>query len=240
MRSKPLLYICLLSLFALPLWGQKQVRDLTRSGNKLYRAKDYSKAEIDYRKALEVNKNDPTTIFNLANVLYRTDRSQEAGQLYQSLAPRLGVLPAAQAADLTHNAGNTAFREKQLEQAIEYYKESLRRRPTDDETRYNLALAQKLLDQQKKNGGGGQDQNKDQKDQDKKDQQKDQKQDQQDQQDQQDKQDQQKQPQQPQQDQMSQETANRILKALQNDEKETRRKLEQAQQQQGRSRRKNW
>ena len=230
MRSKYLLSILFASLFCLPLWGQKQVRDLTRSGNKLYRSKEYSKAEIDYRKALEVNKSDPTTIFNLANVLYRTDRGEEAGKLYQSLAPHLSLLSPTEAADLTHNAGNTAFRAKQLEQAIEYYKESLRRRPSDEDTRYNLALAQKLLEEQKKNGGGGQDQKQDQ-DQ-KKDQQQDQQKDQQ--------KDQQPQPQQPNQDQMSQETANRILQALQKDEKNTRQKLEQAQQQRGRSRRKNW
>lgn len=228
MRSKYLLSILFATLFCLPLWGQKQVRDLTRSGNKLYRSKEYSKAEIDYRKALEVNKSDRTTIFNLANVLYRTDRGEEAGKLYQSLAPHLSLLSPTEAADLTHNAGNTAFRAKQLEQAIEYYKESLRRRPSDEDTRYNLALAQKLLEDQKKNGGGGQDQKQDQD----KDQQKDQQQDQQ--------KDQQKQPQQPNQDQMSQETANRILQALQKDEKNTRQKLEQAQQQRGRSRRKNW
>lgn len=232
MRSKYLLSILFASLFCLPLWGQKQVRDLTRSGNKLYRSKEYSKAEIDYRKALEVNKSDRTTIFNLANVLYRTDRGEEAGKLYQSLTPHLSLLSSTEAADLTHNAGNTAFRAKQLEQAIEYYKESLRRRPSDEDTRYNLALAQKLLEEQKKNGGGGQDQKQDQDKDQKKDQQQDQQKDQ--------KQDQQPQPQQPNQDQMSQETANRILQALQKDEKNTRQKLEQAQQQRGRSRRKNW
>ena len=232
MRSKYLLSILIASLFCLPLWGQKQVRDLTRSGNKLYRSKEYSKAEIDYRKALEVNKSDRTTIFNLANVLYRTDRGEEAGKLYQSLTPHLSLLSPTEAADLTHNAGNTAFRAKQLEQAIEYYKESLRRRPSDEDTRYNLALAQKLLEEQKKNGGGGQDQKQDQDKDQKKDQQQDQQKDQ--------KKDQQPQPQQPNQDQMSQETANRILQALQKDEKNTREKLEQAQQQRGRSRRKNW
>ena len=232
MRSKYLLSILIASLFCLPLWGQKQVRDLTRSGNKLYRSKEYSKAEIDYRKALEVNKSDRTTIFNLANVLYRTDRGEEAGKLYQSLTPHLSLLSPTEAADLTHNAGNTAFRAKQLEQAIEYYKESLRRRPSDEDTRYNLALAQKLLEEQKNNGGGGQDQKQDQDKDQKKDQQQDQQKDQ--------KKDQQPQPQQPNQDQMSQETANRILQALQKDEKNTRQKLEQAQQQRGRSRRKNW
>jgi tetratricopeptide (TPR) repeat protein len=234
MKRKYRILFFLLPLLTLPAWGQKEVRDLTRSGNKSYRSQDYSKAEIDYRKALEQSKSDPTATFDLANVLYRTDRGEEAGQLYQSLAQRMTLLSPDQAADVAHNAGNTAFKAKQLEQAIEYYKESLRRRPGDDETRYNLALAQKLLEQQQ--GGGGQDQNKDQE----QDQQKDQQDQQQDQkQDQQNDQQQQQQPQQPKEDQMSQQTAERILKALQNDEQETRRKLEQAKEK-GKSRRKNW
>ena len=37
---------------------------------------------------------------------------------------------------------------KQYPQCIEAYKESLRNNPKDDETRYNLALAQKLLKDQ--------------------------------------------------------------------------------------------
>lgn len=232
MKHKYQILLLLLPCLTLPAWGQKEVRDLTRSGNKSYRSQDYSKAEIDYRKALEVSKSDPTATFDLANVLYRTNRGEESGQLYQSLAQRMNLLPSDQSADVAHNAGNTAFKAKQLEQAIEYYKESLRRRPEDDETRYNLALAQKLLEQQQQQGGG-QDQNKDQQ----KDQQDREQGQQQDQQD--DPQQQQQQPQQPKEDQMSQQTAERILKALQNDEQETRRKLEQAKEK-GKSRRKNW
>ena len=36
-------------------FGQKTDRDYLRSGNKLYRDSLFVKAEVDYRKALEVN-----------------------------------------------------------------------------------------------------------------------------------------------------------------------------------------
>lgn len=48
-------------------------------------------------------------------------------------------------AQIYHNMGVILQSSKQYPQCIEAYKESLRNNPKDDETRYNLALAQKLL-----------------------------------------------------------------------------------------------
>jgi tetratricopeptide (TPR) repeat protein len=48
-----------------------------------------------------------------------------------------------------HNMGNVHLQEKNFEKAIEAYKSSLRANPLDDETRYNLAFAQKMLQKQK-------------------------------------------------------------------------------------------
>ena len=66
------------------------------------------------------------------------------------------------------------MKEKQYDKAVEAYKNSLRNNSKDDETRYNLALAQKLLKQQQDQNKDNKDQNKDKKedkkDQDKKDQ----------------------------------------------------------------------
>ena len=51
---------------------------------------------------------------------------------------------------------------KDYAKAVEAYKMSLRNNPADDETRYNLALAQKMLKDQQQNQDQNQDQNKDQ------------------------------------------------------------------------------
>ena len=51
------------------------------------------------------------------------------------------------------------MKEKQYRPAVEAYKNALRNNPTDDETRYNLALAKKMLEEQGDDGGGGDDQN---------------------------------------------------------------------------------
>ena len=85
------------------------------------------------------------------------------------------------AAHAWHNLGNISFQEKNYAQSIEEYKNALRRNPKDDETRYNLRLAQLLLKKQQQEQQN-QDKNDDKDQQDKnKDQQKDQKQDQQEQ-----------------------------------------------------------
>lgn len=63
-----------------------------------------------------------------------------------------------------HNIGKTFFDEKNYEQAVANYKQALIQNPNDDETRYNYALARKLLEEQQEN------QNEDQNNQDQEDQ----------------------------------------------------------------------
>ena len=64
-------------------------------------------------------------------------------------------------AHIYHNMGVLFQAGKDYGQAVEANKMSLRNNPKDDETRYNLALAQKLLKDQQQNQQN-QDQNQDQ------------------------------------------------------------------------------
>src|SRR5690606_35405368 len=60
-----------------------------------------------------------------------------------------------------HNKGNAFFQQKKYPEAIEAYKDALRNNPGDEETRYNLALAKKMWEQEKQDGGGDSNQDKD-------------------------------------------------------------------------------
>lgn len=237
-----LLILSLLTTFSLTGLAQKEVRQLARSGNKLYQKEKYDKAELKYRKALEINPSDKVANFNLANTLLRTERGDEADKIYQELLKEVKILPKEQAADVAHNAGNLAMSKKDYAKAVDMYKESLRRRPTDEETRYNLALAQKLLQQQQQENN--EDNKDDQQNQDQQQQDNQQQQNQQDQQQNQQKDQPNKQQEQPQNaETMSQDNAEKILQAYIQDEKDTQRKVEQMKQQQQRgkkSRPKNW
>lgn len=242
MMKRILLLLGLLVSFSLSGYAQKEVRQLARSGNKLFQKEQYDKAELEYRKALEINPSDKVANYNLANTLVRTERGEEADKIYQEMLKEIKILPKDEAADVAHNAGNLAMAKKDYAKAIEMYKESLRRRPTDEETRYNLALAQKLLEQQQQDNNEENQDNKDNQEQQQQDNQ--QQQNQQDQQQDQQKDQPNKQQEQPQNaETMSQDNAEKILQAYLQDEKDTQRKVEQMKQQQQRgkkSRPKNW
>ena len=141
----------------------------------------------------------------------------------------------AKLAQIYHNMGVIFHSQKDYAKAVEAYKESLRNNPKDDETRYNLALAQKQLQDQQQN----QDQNQDQ---DKQDQQKEQDKQQDQQKDQQQNQDQQQQPSQPEKkdNEMSKENAEQLLNSVMQDEKDVQDKVKKQQVLQGGRLEKDW
>ena len=210
---------------------EKTDRDYLRSGNKLYNDSLFIKAEVDYRKALEINPKSTDAMFNLANALLMQQKAKEAMEQYESVSKI--EKDKEKLAQIYHNMGVILQSSKQLTQCIEAYKESLRNNPKDDETRYNLALAQKQLKDQQQN----------QQNQDQQQQQQEQKEDKQDQnKDQQEQnQDQQQQPQQQQnKNEMSKENAQQLLNAVMQDEKNVQDKVKKQIQIQGKKLEKDW
>lgn len=156
-------YITLLFLLvASCAFAQKTERDYLRSGNKLYNDSLFIKAEVDYRKALEINPKSTDAMFNLGNSLLMQQKAKEAMEQFESASKV--EKDRDKLAQIYHNMGVILQSSKQYPQCIEAYKESLRNNPKDDETRYNLALAQKLLKDQQQNQDKNQDQKQNQKD----------------------------------------------------------------------------
>lgn len=232
------LSILFILLLAFGANAQKE-RKFIRSGNTLFDSQDFERAEVEYRKAMDKKAESFEAGFNLGDALYKQKKYDEALQQFSTLAKvetdkeRLG--------ELYHNIGNTLLAMQKTDESIQAYKESLRNRPNSEETKYNLEYARfkKQQDQQNKdqNKDQNQDQNKDQqnKDQQNQDQDKD-KQDQKEQdkgekKDQQDKDQQNKDQNKDQKDQqqpgkISKEDAQRLLEALQNDEKKVQEKVQ--------------
>ena len=214
---------------------QKTDRDYLRSGNKLYNDSLFIKAEVDYRKALEVNPKSTDAMFNLANALLMQQKAKEAMEQYQSVSKI--EKDKEKLAQIYHNMGVILQSSKQLPQCIEAYKESLRNNPKDDETRYNLALAQKQLkDQQQDQQNQDQQEQQQQK---KEEQEQQQNQDQQEQ-DQKDQQQQNQQQQQQNKNEMSKENAQQLLNAVMQDEKNVQDKVKKQLQIQGKKLEKDW
>ena len=213
---------------------QKTDRDYLRSGNKLYNDSLFIKAEVDYRKALELNPKSTDAMFNLANALLMQQKAQEAMEQYQSVSKI--EKDKEKLAQIYHNMGVMLQSAKQLPQCIEAYKESLRNNPKDDETRYNLALAQKQLkDQQQNQQNQDQQQQQQEQKEDKQDQNKDQQE-----QEQKDQQQQNQQQQQQNKNEMSKENAEQLLNAVMQDEKNVQDKVKKQIQIQGKKLEKDW
>jgi len=224
-----LIVVILCSLVCPRLLAQE--KSYIKKGNALYGEKKYKDAEDSYRKSVAKKDGNVEGNFNLGDALYKQKKFADAGAQFDKLAQSDGKnkMLTAQA---YHNLGNSLLENKKLEESIEAYKKALLNNPKDDETRYNLAYAQEKLkkqqqqqnkknkdnknnkdnkDKQKQDKNNKNDQNKDKKDQDKNQNKPDQ-----------DKKDQQKQ-QNP--DKLSKDDAERMLDALNNDEKQTQEKL---------------
>ena len=151
--------IILMSVIAI---AQNKQSFLTQ-GNKLYSSGKYAEAEIEYKKSLAKDTDYFNANFNLADAIYKQERYTESSKIFERLQHNAPT--KEDQANVYHNLGNSLLKENKNKQAIEAYKNSLRIRPNDDSTRYNLAYAQnqmKKKDQDKKD--------QDKKDQDKKEQ----------------------------------------------------------------------
>lgn len=233
MLQKNYIGMVLLLFMAVSVSAQKAERDFIRKGNRFFKDSVYVDAEVNYRKALEANPQSTVSMFNLGNTLTQQNKLQEAMEQYVGATKvEKGKSNLAQ---IYHNMGVIFHSQKDYAKAVEAYKQSLRNNPKDDETRYNLALAQKMLkDQQQDQQNQNQDQNKQdqQKEQDKKDQNK---------QDQKQNQGQQQKSQPEKKDnEMSKENAEQLLNSVMQDEKDIQDKVKKQQVLQGGRLEKDW
>lgn len=141
--------IILLLLTAISVSAQKAERDYIRKGNRAYKDSTYVNAEVNYRKAIDVNPKSTISMYNLGNTLMQQNKLQEA--MEQFVAATKMEKDKGNLAQIYHNMGVIFHSGKDYAKAVEAYKESLRNNPKDNETRYNLALAQKMLKDQEQN-----------------------------------------------------------------------------------------
>jgi len=117
-----------------------------RQGNKLYKEKNYDAAELKYSEALEEIPTSEKCLFNQGSTYYQQEKFEEALQNFEITAEMFE--DPVRKANAYHNIGNTWFKSQDLEKSIEAYKNALRLNPGDEDTRYNLAFAQNMLQQQ--------------------------------------------------------------------------------------------
>ncbi|HHU42414.1 MAG TPA: tetratricopeptide repeat protein [Fermentimonas caenicola] len=225
-------------LISVTVSAQKDVRKNIRKGNKEYKEQKFSEAADYFSKAVEGNPNSQEANYNLGNTLYRQKEWDKAIEQYNQSNALEQENPIKVSAGM-HNIGNAMLQKKQLKESMEAYKMALRLNPQDDEARYNLAVVQKMIQDEEQQSDGENDQEQQEQEQDQ----------QQNQQNQpQPPQDQEKRAEQPQEpEQMSRDNARQLLQAIEQDERETQEKVQQIkaqereeQAEENRRRNKNW
>lgn len=224
---------------------QMTERDYIRSGNKFYADSLFEKAEVEYRKALEINSASTDALYNLGNALFNqiAQTPAKAGESLEQYKTAVKLeTDKARLAQIYHNMGVLLYLGEQYGESVAAYKESMRNNPHDDETRYNLAKAMYMNKQQEQQQQNEQEQEEQQQEQQEQQQQEQQNQEQQQQQEQQNQQQQEQEAQQQQsEEQISKENAEQILNALMQDEKDIQEKQKKMmQQQQGKTLDKDW
>lgn len=153
---KILLYMFLL----VAVTAQAQTdRQCIRLGNRLYHQKQWAQAEVEYRKALSKNAENPQALYNLGCALMMQQKDSVAIIQYQKAAQvETNKLRRSRA---NHNIGVICQNHRMYGEAIKAYQQSLRDNPKDDETRYNLALCKQQNKQNQQQNQQNKDQNKD-------------------------------------------------------------------------------
>src|SRR5690554_5279606 len=194
----------------------QEERPHVRRGVALLEQERFAEAEAEFRSALQLKPSSFEAAYNLRTALFRQEKYDEALQQLQATTP-FAIDDKQRLASLFHNLGNSYLFGQNIDQSIEAYKQALRHNPLDDETRYNLIAAMKLKDEQEE-------QEEEQQDQQEQEQQEQQEQEQEQQEQEQEQQDQQQQQQQ-ESEGISRENAERLLQALEEDEKELLEKM---------------
>ncbi len=156
----------LLAIFSvLTVSAQEKPEKLARESNK-YIAEaqdalaenDFASAEASYRKAIAKDPANTTAKYNMGNLYYTKEKTLNAEERLKEAAEIATTKPEKHR--IYHNLGNSYMQQKNYQGAVDAFKNALRNDPTDEETRYNLALAKKMLEKEQQNQEGNQDQNK--------------------------------------------------------------------------------
>ena len=134
--------VILLMLFSVQTFSQyveKQSERLTREAQKALENQAFNEAEANYRKAISLDEKNQIARYNLGTAYYNRNKNDEALLRFEQAA--LTATSKEDKHKAFHNLGNVLMNKKMYAEAVEAYKDALRNNPTDDETRYNLALA---------------------------------------------------------------------------------------------------
>jgi Ca-activated chloride channel homolog len=233
MSNKHFILTCVLFVSQI-LMSFAQTNEYIRKGNANFQSNDFKNAEEYYNKALSKNNQSVEAAFNLGDALFRQEKYEDATKQFDKIT---NLTDDKNIKSLSfYNKGNALLMDKKIEESIAAYKNALRNNPSNEAARYNLAFAQKLLEKQQQEQQEEKKQDKNEEKENKEEQEKNDQQEENQQEDNQQKEEnkneeqnkneqkEQEQPQ-PKKDELSKEDAQRLLDAMNEQEKDTQDKL---------------
>jgi Ca-activated chloride channel family protein len=123
-------------------------------GVKKYQAEKYPEALQSFTEGQVDDPENPMIHYNLGNNYYRLKRFDEAGKEFEQALKNSDKKIAPEKRqyfeqDTHYNLGNSYFGQKKYQPAIEHYESALKINPQDQDAKFNLELAKKLLEEQK-------------------------------------------------------------------------------------------
>lgn len=162
MKKAPLTYFLILAI-TLCIFPQAHAqntdiakKDLVREGNKLYKMAEYAASDSLFAAAAALDSTYSTALYNLGNSSYLGGNPGTAKAAW--MKSLLNTADEKEKTDIFYNLAGIEMDGKNYGEAIKLYKDALRRDPTDEQARYNLALAQKLLKDQQQSQNNQQNQ----------------------------------------------------------------------------------
>ncbi|MGS2727749.1 tetratricopeptide repeat protein [Psychroserpens sp. BH13MA-6] len=126
--------------------SEKAAKTYVYQANELIEGDNFISAEKEYRKAISKAPSVVAGTYNLGNSYYEKGNFDEA--LYRHMQAAESATSKSEKHQSYHNMGNILMKENLCKEAVEAYKNALRNDPSDDETRYNLVVAQECAKQQ--------------------------------------------------------------------------------------------
>jgi len=126
----------------------QKANKLVKEGNTLYQDKKYNEASKLYDEAITLNPNLPEAFFNKGNAGYRAGKTDEALADYDDAIKLLN--DPVNKSNTFYNKGVVLQNSKKLPECIEAYKKALILDPSNEDARQNLQKALQQQQQQNK------------------------------------------------------------------------------------------
>ena len=137
---------CLAASICVIQTAAAQTNRLIQEGNQLYQQQHYKEAAADYQKALSKDPSNTSGLFNLSNSLYQQKQYDSSRKMLSATEKAIKDKNGKSAVD--YNIGNSYMAQQKYEDAVKAYKQTLRNNPNDMDAKYNLSYAEQMLKKQ--------------------------------------------------------------------------------------------